>query len=56
VQLERNMFKKLFFLIIFFFSINNIYAEENTMILELKDGNVTIELYPDIVRNNRTIP
>ena len=35
-------------LIIFFLFINNITAEENLMILKLKDGDVTIELFPDI--------
>ena len=48
----KNMFKILFFLIIFLFSINNINAEENTMLLELKDGDVIIELYPDIAPNH----
>tara|TARA_B110000014_G_C19833377_1_gene432180 strand:- start:59 stop:622 length:564 start_codon:yes stop_codon:yes gene_type:complete len=47
-----NIFKKFFFLIIFFVSINNIYAEENTMLLELKNGFVTIELYPDVAPNH----
>tara|TARA_Y100000590_G_scaffold123106_1_gene140980 strand:- start:3915 stop:4472 length:558 start_codon:yes stop_codon:yes gene_type:complete len=41
---------KYFFYIIIFFSIfiNNINAQENTMILKLKDGDVKIELFPDV--------
>ena len=35
-------------LILFFILTNNIIAEENIMILKLKDGNVKIELFPDI--------
>jgi len=40
------------FLIIFFTFTNNIIAEENTMILKLKDGDVKIELFPDIAPNH----
>jgi cyclophilin family peptidyl-prolyl cis-trans isomerase len=41
---------KYFFYIIIFFNIfiNNINAQENTMILKLKDGDVKIELFPDV--------
>ena len=35
------------FLILFFILTNNIIAEENIMILKLKDGDVKIELYED---------
>jgi len=35
-------------LIFFLFFINNIMAEEKLMILKLKDGDVKIELFPDI--------
>jgi cyclophilin family peptidyl-prolyl cis-trans isomerase len=45
--------KKLFILLIFlFFIINNMYAEENKMILKLKDGDVEIELYSKIAPNH----
>ena len=46
------MIKKFFFLLIFCFFINNTYAEENIMILKLKDGNVIIELFDDIAPNH----
>ena len=36
----------IFFILIFF--INDINAEENIMILKLKDGDVKIELFPDV--------
>ncbi len=41
---------KYFFYIIIFFNIfiNNVNAQENTMILKLKDGDVKIELFPDV--------
>ena len=44
------MNKFLINLIIFFFLIflNNLNAKENIMILKLKDGNVKIELFPDV--------
>ena len=35
-------------LILFFIITNNTIAEENIMILKLKDGDVKIELFPDI--------
>jgi len=39
-------------LIIFLFTINQSLTEENIMILKLKDGDVKIELYPDIAPNH----
>ena len=36
------------FIIIFLFICSNISAEENTMILKLKDGEVKIELFQDV--------
>ena len=45
--------KKLFlFLILLTLTINNTYAEEMKMILKLKDGDVQIELYPNIAPNH----
>ena len=35
-------------ILIFLFISSNLSAEENTMILKLKDGDVKIELFPDI--------
>ena len=46
------MIKKIFFIFIFIFFINQSNAEENIMILKLKDGNVIIELYSDIAPNH----
>jgi cyclophilin family peptidyl-prolyl cis-trans isomerase len=40
------------FLILFFILTNNIIAEENTMILKLKDGDIKIELYEDVAPNH----
>jgi cyclophilin family peptidyl-prolyl cis-trans isomerase len=42
------MIKKLFFIIILFLFNNNLNAEENIVILKLKDGDVKIELFKDI--------
>ena len=43
------MIKKIsFFLLLFLFINNNTTAEENFMILKLKDGDVEIELFDDI--------
>ena len=39
-------------LILFFLSTNNIIAEENIMILKLKDGDVKIELFSDTAPNH----
>ena len=47
------MLKNFLFSIIFFlFLINQTNAKENIMILKLKDGNVKIELYPDVAPNH----
>ncbi len=40
------------FFILSFFFINNINAEENIMILKLKDGEVKIELFADVAPNH----
>jgi len=40
------------FLILFFTLTNNIIAEENIMILKLKDGDVKIELFEDVAPNH----
>ena len=39
-----------FIFLIFF--INNLYAKENIMILKLKDGDVKIEMYPEVAPNH----
>ena len=46
--------KKNFFLIlvIFFLCSNSLNAKENTIILKLKDGDIEIELYPDLAPNH----
>ena len=46
------MIKKIFFIIIFVLYFNQSNAEENIMILKLKDGNVIIELFSDIAPNH----
>ncbi len=43
---------RLIVLIFFVFFNNNLYAEKNIMILELKYGKVTIELFPDVAPNH----
>ena len=40
------------FLILFFILTNNIIAEENIMILKLKDGELKIELFEDVAPNH----
>ena len=50
--LKKNMFRKLFFFFIFLLFTNQSYAEENFMILKLKDGDVLIELFPDVAPNH----
>ena len=40
------------FLILFFILTNNIIAEENIMILKLKDGDVKIELFSEVAPNH----
>ena len=46
------MKKIIFFFTIILLIVNNAYAEENKMILKLKDGDVEIELYPNIAPNH----
>ena len=46
------MIKKLIFFILLNIFINQSYAKENIMILELKDGNVVIQLFDDIAPNH----
>jgi cyclophilin family peptidyl-prolyl cis-trans isomerase len=46
------MKKIILFFTILLLTINNSYAEEKTMILKLKDGDVEIELYPKIAPNH----
>tara|TARA_B100001123_G_C15059527_1_gene926989 strand:- start:254 stop:811 length:558 start_codon:yes stop_codon:yes gene_type:complete len=47
------MIKKIFVLLLFFFFTNqSIAKDENIMILKLKDGDVIIELFPDIAPNH----
>jgi len=46
------MIKRVIIFFLIFFYINQIKAEENIMILKLKDGNVTIELFEDIAPNH----
>ena len=46
------MIKKIFFIFIFFLFTNELNAENNIMILKLKDGNVEIELFEDIAPNH----
>ena len=38
--------------LIFFFFTNNTIAKDNIMILKLKDGDVKIELFPDVAPNH----
>ena len=44
--------KKIFFFIFIYLIINPTFAEENKMILKLKDGDVEIELFPKIAPNH----
>jgi len=46
------MIKKIFFIFIFTILVNQSYAKEDIMILELKDGNVVIELFFEIAPNH----
>ena len=46
------MVKRIFFLFIFIIFINHSYAQENIMILKLKDGDVVIELFKEIAPNH----
>ncbi len=46
------MIKKIFFLIIFLIFTKETLAEENIMILKLKNGDVIIELFEDVAPNH----
>ena len=46
------MINKFFFIFIFVLLVNQSYAEENIMILKLKDGDVVIELFSEIAPNH----
>ena len=46
------MIKRIFVVFILTLFINNSYAKENIMILKLKDGDVTIELFDEIAPNH----
>jgi len=46
------MIKKIFIAFIFILFINNSYAEDNIMILKLKNGDVEIELFEDVAPNH----
>ena len=46
------MIKKILYIFVFTFFINYSSANENIMILKLKDGDVKIELYKDIAPNH----
>ena len=46
------MTKNVFLLIFLIFFNNNLYAEENIMILKLKDGDVKIKLFEDLAPNH----
>tara|TARA_B100001250_G_scaffold245998_1_gene211504 strand:+ start:491 stop:1048 length:558 start_codon:yes stop_codon:yes gene_type:complete len=40
------------FIFLIFFLTNNLIAKENIMILKLKDGDVKIEMFPDVAPNH----
>ena len=46
------MIKKIFFLFFFVLLSNHLYAQENIMILKLKNGDVIIELYSEVAPNH----
>ena len=46
------MIKKIFFIFLFTLFVNVLHANENIMILKLKDGDVVIELFNDIAPNH----
>ena len=46
------MIKKIFLIFFILFFFNKTYAEDNIMILKLKDGDVVIELYGDVAPNH----
>ena len=49
INMNNSIYKILF---LFFLLTNNLIAEENIMILKLKEGDVKIELFPDIAPNH----
>ena len=46
------MINKIFFIFLFIIFVNQSYAQENIMILKLKNGNVEIELFNDVAPNH----
>ena len=48
----KKIVKNLLIVLFFFLFTNQVLAEENIMILKLKDGDVVIELYEDIAPNH----
>ena len=46
------MIKKNFIILIFILFFNQLHAEENIMIMKLKDGNVLLELYSEVAPNH----
>ena len=46
------MIKKIIFILIFFLFNNELIADNNIMILKLKDGDVKIELFEDVAPNH----
>ena len=47
------MFRFLNIIIVFILILtNSLYAKENIMILKLKDGDVKIEMFPDVAPNH----
>ena len=46
------MIKKIIFILFFILFSNQLIAEENIMLLELKYGNVKIELFPEVAPNH----
>ena len=46
------MIKKIFFILLFTFFVNQSHAKENIMILKLKNGDVEIELFDHIAPNH----
>ena len=42
----------IYILVVFFLITNKTMSEENIMILKLKDGNVKIEMFPDVAPNH----
>ena len=52
MPLKINMNKKIFLFFLFFLFTNNLFAEENIMIMKLKYGDVTIELFEDVAPNH----